>query len=300
MRGLVLLACRAFPREHRARSSDEVVDTALLAADGSAWRTAREAFSLVVAGSQQRLRAEADRPLLDGLTLLAGVLALVNLAIALAGAAYEYGLVGLFRARGAYPYPYRPEWWWIAFVLAAAGIVLGLILGKRWLALGAALASLGLLTYWARFPLKFHGVDQLSALILFPPAVPARGLWLAPAVVLALATAAAPVRRLPLTRLPLAVVAVAVLFVLSRGRVDYYFLRWPLAALVVLAVAFGAVVPRLAVLAMGAVLAAAPNGVNYLAGANPAHRHPVVGFFAAGLALAPFATFARVVRRRLT
>ena len=61
MRGLLAFACRAFPRDHRARRSDEVVDTALLAADGSAWRAAREALSLVVAGVRQRLRAESDR-----------------------------------------------------------------------------------------------------------------------------------------------------------------------------------------------------------------------------------------------
>jgi hypothetical protein len=95
-------------------------------------------------------------------------------------------------------------------------------------------------------------------------------------------------------------VAVAVLFVLAWGRVDYHLLRWTLSALVVLAIAFGALVPRLAVLAVGAVLAAAPNGVNYLAGANRARRHPIVGFLAAGLALAAFVPFARVVRRRLT
>ena len=86
MRKILLVACRAFPPEHRARRSDEVVDTALLAAGGSALGTAREALSLVIAGMRQRLRAESDRPLRDGLALLAGVLAPVNLAIALAKA----------------------------------------------------------------------------------------------------------------------------------------------------------------------------------------------------------------------
>jgi hypothetical protein len=143
-------------------------------------------------------------------------------------------------------------------------------------------------------------VDRLLTLVYFPPAFSARGMWLAPAVVLVLATAAASMRRLPLTRLPLAFAAAALLYVLARGRVDYYFLRWALAVLVVLAIAFGALVPRLAVVAVGALLAAAPNGFNNLTGANPAHRHPVAGCVVAGLALAAFVPFARVVRRRLT
>jgi hypothetical protein len=87
MRAVLAFACRAFPPDHRARRSDEVVDTALLASEGSAWRMAREALSLVVAGARQRLRAESGRSLRDGAALLAGVLALANLAIALAGIA---------------------------------------------------------------------------------------------------------------------------------------------------------------------------------------------------------------------
>ena len=85
MRGLLVFSCRAFPPDHRARHSDEVVDTALLAADGSAWRAGREAFSLVIAGYRQRLRAGSGRSVRDGAALLAGVLALVNFAVALAG-----------------------------------------------------------------------------------------------------------------------------------------------------------------------------------------------------------------------
>ena len=85
MRGLLAVACRAFPPDHRARHSDEIVDTALLAANGSRWRTAGEALSLVVAGARQRLRAESSRSMRDGAALLAGILALVNLAVALAG-----------------------------------------------------------------------------------------------------------------------------------------------------------------------------------------------------------------------
>jgi hypothetical protein len=85
MRGLLAFACRAFPRDYRARRSGELVDTALLAADGSAWRTAGEALSLVTAGLRQRARAERGRSIGDGIRLLAGVLALVNLSVALAG-----------------------------------------------------------------------------------------------------------------------------------------------------------------------------------------------------------------------
>ncbi len=300
MRGLLALACRAFPPDHRARRSDEVVDTALLAADGSALSTVREALSLVRAGIRQRLRAEADRPLRDGLALLAGVLAVVNLAVALTGAAAEQA-IPVFGSRGFYPYPYRPDWWWIAFVIAAAGIVLGLELANRRLALGAALANLGLLAYDAFSPFSQHG-GHLLDLVFVAPSFPVGRQWLAPAVVLALATAAAPLRRLPLTRLPLAAALVAALVLLAREMRpwgDFLFLRWPLAALVLLTIAFGMLVPRLTVLAVGLVLAAAPSSVTLFIGSG-IDRAAVIWSTAAGFALCAFVPFVRLVRRRLT
>jgi hypothetical protein len=300
-RRLLLVACRAFPPDHRARCSDEAVDTALLAADGSAWRTARESLSLVVAGLRQRLRAEADRPLRDGLGLLAGVLAIVNLAVALAGTAGVSPPVLPFASWAFPPYSYRPDWWWIAFTIAAAGIVLGLARGDRRLALGAALINLGFLVYDAIFPARM-GCPCFLSLIVYPQAFPARGQWVAPAAVLVLAAAGAPLRRLPLTRLPLAVVAVLALVVLSRepGGGGFYFLRWPVGGVLLLSIAFGSLAPRLTVVAVGSVIAAAPSGVSYLTG-NDYHHHPsVIGLVAAGLALGAFVPFARVVRRRLT
>ncbi len=296
MRGLLAFACRAFPPDHRARRSDEVVDTALLAADGSAWRATREALSLVVAGVRQRLRAESDRPLRDGLALLAWALALVNLAVALAGSVATNPPFVPFASRGLPPYPYRPDWWWIAFTIAAAGIVVGQVRGNRRLALGAALANLGLLAYDAIFPASI-ACPCLLPLITYPPGFPAGHEWLAPAVVLVLATATAPLRRLPLTRVPLTAVAVGAPVVMSRETWGHFlFLRWPLAAVLLLAIAFGALVPRLVVLAVGAALAAAPSGATLLIGANLPHP-AAVGFAAAGLVLVPFA---RLVRRRLT
>lgn len=296
MHRLLLLACRTFPRHHRARQSDEIVDTALLAAGGSEWRAACEAFSLVVAGLGERLRAEAGRPLRDGLTPLAWVLALVNLAIALAGAMAVNPPFLPFASWDFSPYPYRPDWWWIAFTIAAAGVVLGLVLGDRRLALGAALVNLGLLAYVA-ISAPSIGCPCLLPLIHYAPSFPAGGQWLAPGIVLALATAAAPLRRLQLNRLPLAVVAVVALVALSRESWGHFlFLRWPLAAVLMLALAFGALVPRLAVLAVGAVVAAAPSGVTLLTGVNVPHPSDV-GFVAIGLAIVPFA---RLVPRRLT
>src|SRR5581483_5715727 len=91
MRELFAVACRAFPPGHRARRSDEVVDTALLAAEGSLWGGAREAVSLVAAGMHQRLRAEAARSWRHGASLLAGVLGVVNLAVAVAGLTSGFG-----------------------------------------------------------------------------------------------------------------------------------------------------------------------------------------------------------------
>jgi hypothetical protein len=303
MRGLLALACRAFPWDYRARRSGELVDTALLAADGSPWRAAREALSLVGAGFRQRLWEESARPLRDGLALLAAVLAFVNLSVALAGAAFEYTSLRFLRARGFHPYPYRWEWWWIAFIVAAAAIVLGLVLGQRWLAVGAALANLRLLGHGVLFlPASPAGAGRLLSLTFFPPSYLGGRQWVAPAVVLALATAAAPMRRRPLRRFPLALVAALMLVVLSQERIGqcFVFLRWPLAALLVLAIALGAVLPRLAVLAVGVVLAAAPTGTIYLAGAS-LHRAPsAAGFVAAGLALGAFVPFARLFRRRLT
>lgn len=297
MRRLLAFACRAFPGDHRARRSDEVVDTALLAADGSAWRAVREAVSLVVAGMRQRLRAESDRPLRDGLAPLAWVLALVNLAVALAGASAVNPPFLPFTSRAFPPYSYRPDWWWIAFVIVAAGVGLGLVRGDRRLALGAALANLGVIAYDAIFPAHISG--GLLDLISFGPSFPQGREWLAPAVVLTLAIAAAPFRRPPLAHVPLVVGAVAVLVMLSRETFGHFlFLRWPLAGLVVLTIAFGALMPRLAVLAFGLVLAAAPSSVTLFAGSN-IDRASVIWSCAAGFVLAAFVPFARLIRRRL-
>ena len=111
MRRLLALACLAFPPDHHARCSDEVVDTALLAADGSAGRAAREALSLVVAGLRQRLRAESRRSLRDGAGLLAGVLALVNLAVAVAG--LTEGIDRPVPSDTPFNQVYVVDWWWI-------------------------------------------------------------------------------------------------------------------------------------------------------------------------------------------
>ena len=295
MRRLLAISCRAFPRCHRARQSDEIVDTALLAAHGSVGLTIREALSIVVAGVRQRLHVESNRPLRDGIALVAWVLALVNLALALAGTLAVRPPLILFSWRNFQPYPWRPDWWWIAFTLAAAGIVLGLFRGDRRLALGSALVNLGLLTFTA--VVAPNPCPCVLDLINFGPAFPTGRQWLAPAVVLALATAAAPLSRLPLTRVPLAVGVVAVLVVLSRETWGhFFFLRWPLAAVLVLAIAFGALVPRLAVLAFGAVLAAVGSGNTLLIRSDLPHPF-VVGFAAVGVALVPLA---RVVRQRLT
>lgn len=285
MRRLLLLACRAFPREHRARRSDEVVDTALLAADGSAWRTTREAVSLVVAGMGQRLRAESHRSLRDGVAVLAGVLAVFNLALALAGIAacistpekrlyylFGFGWGGSVSGNG----PYTLDWWLIAFAVAAVGVALGLMRGSRRLALGAAIANLGLVAYDAIFLAGFlQGHLKIFTFEQTPDAFPGGRQWLAGAVLLALATAVAPLRRLPLGRLPLA-------------------------ALLLLAVAFGALAPRLAALAAGATLVAAPSALVYLTEGNLHHHPSVTGFAAAALALAAFAPLVHLVRRRVT
>jgi hypothetical protein len=299
MRELLAFSCRAFPRDHRARQTDEIVDTALLAADGSAWRAARESVSLVLAGLRQRLSEESERPVRDGFALLAGVLALVNLAVALAGAAFEYTSLGLFAPSvHYYPYPYRPEWWLPSFIVVAVAIVVGLIRGDRRLALGAALANAGLIAYDPLFP-RLLSVRHSLHLMFLPPGFAVRQ-WLAGAIVLLLATAMAPLRRLPPTRLPLAFGAALGLVVLSAGKVDFFFFRWPAAAVLVLAIAFGALVPRIAILALGVALAAVPGDSIYLAGTNLDHRPPVAGLVALGLAVGLSMPFARVVRRRLT
>jgi hypothetical protein len=304
MHRFLVLACRAFPRDHRARRSDEVVDTALLAANGSKWCAAREAFSLLAAGWRERLRAEPRRSLRDGLVLLAGLLALVNLAVALAGIAlcvqrpvvYWLGQAGSF-----FRNPYVIDWWWIAFAVAAAGLVLGLVLGDRRLALSAALVNLGVIGYDAIFLTDgSHGHMRVFA---FLPALgfPGGWTWLPVAAVLALATAAAPLRRLPLSRLPLALAASVLLVVISREAAgsSFFFLRWPLAAIVVLAMACGWRGPRLAVLGIGVSLAAAPSVVGYLS-VSYAHHDPVVKWVAApGLALGVVLPLAYLTRRRL-
>ncbi len=306
MRGVLVFACRAFPQEHRARQSEEVVDTAVLAADGSAWGGAREAFSLVVAGLGQRLRAESARSVSDGAALLAGVLALVNLAVALAGitAGFHGGTMYFFHVT-SYGRPYVVDWWWIAFVLAAAAVVVGLVFGWRRLAVGAALVNLGLVGYDAIFLANGNPYDGKGHFDVFTytqtSSFPAGRQWFVAAAVLALATAAARPRRLPLTRLPLALVVVPALVVLARETWGvFFYLRWPLMAIVLLAVAFGAVAPRLAVLGIGATLAAAPCVIAYLTAPNLQHDPVVTGIVAAALAVGALLPLAYLTRRRLT
>ncbi|HUZ98902.1 MAG TPA: hypothetical protein VMU74_06040 [Gaiellaceae bacterium] len=302
---MLRLACCAFPSGHRARQSDEVVDTALLAVDGSAWRGAREALSLVAAGMEQRLRAECHRSVRDGFTPLAVVLAVVNLAVALSGVLLAADRLPLYNNAGRPPnYPFVVDWWWIAFTAAAAAIVLGLVLGNRRLAVAAGIANLALVGYDALF--LVNGTDWFSGhLAVFtygqPLAFPVGRHWLPAAIVLALATAAAPLRRLPLTNFPLTLVATVPLVVLAREIPgSFFFLLCPLAAIVALAIAFGGVAPRLAVLAVGGVLGALPSEVVYLAHGS-IHRDPFVTWaVAAVLALGLLLPLAQLARRRLT
>jgi hypothetical protein len=300
MRGVLAFACRAFPPAHRARQSDEVVDTALLAADGSARREAREAVSLVVAGLRQRLRSESDRPLRDGFTALALVLAVVNLAVALAGSTR-----GIDRSPFVNYGPYAVDLWWIVFTVAAAFIVLGLVLGNRWIAIDAALVNLGLIAFDAVFLANGNPYDGQGHFDVYTysqtSSFPGGRQWLAAAVVLAIATAAASPRRIRATRLPLILALVLALVVVARETWGvFFFLRWPLALIVLLAVAFGAVVLWLAVLGIGVTLAAAPSAVAYLTAPNLQHDPVVTAVVAAGLALGVLLPLAYLTRRRLT
>jgi hypothetical protein len=309
MRGLLAFACRAFPRDYRARRSGELVDTALLAANGSAWRATREALSLVVAGFRQRLHAtEADTSVQDGVAVLAGVFAVVNLAIALFGMSlavdpepfdHSVPCCGFF-----VPNPNAVDLWWIAFAVAAVGIVLGLALARRRLAVGAALVNLGIVGYDA-FVLAPHGTGHMNAIAPWggPDAYPLHQDWLAPAIVLALATAAAPSRRRPVFHAPLALVAAALLVVIARdnwGR-GFIFLLWPAGLVLVVAATLGWLAPRLAVVAIGVSVALAPLVVGYLNRPVWEYHSPVVTWVAApGLALGTVVSLAYLARRRLT
>ena len=315
-RRLLALSCRAFPAEHRARHSDEVLDTALLAADGSVWRTVREALSLVVAGMRQRLHAESHRSAREGLTLLAGSLALVNLAVALAGISLAIK-PPTFMGFSYFPIAsrFRLDWWWIAFAVAATAVVFGLALGKRWLAVGAAFANLGVVGYDAVFLSDNSMNDGRGHLDIFSGfgrmlTFPAERQWFAVAGVLALATLAAPLRRLPLRGLGFAAAAVLLLVVLSRVVAGgFAFLAWPTSILVVLGILFGALAPRLAVLAIGVTLAAVASSVTYVTtpwlatptGLPPVGHGPATTWIVAvGLVLGVLLPLAQLTRRRLT
>jgi hypothetical protein len=304
MREVMLLACRAFPREHRARSSEEIVDTALLAAGGSAWRATHEALWLVVAGVRQRLRAESGRSPREGATLLASVLALVNLAVALAGITARVHLDGLHPYLTPSYSPYVVDGWWVAFTVTAAAVVLGLALGDRRLALGSALANLGVVAYDAIFLVGGTPYDGRGHLDVFTytqtSSFPAGREWLVASIVLVLATAAARRSRVALARVPVTLAGVLLLVVLSRETWGaFFFLRWPLAALILLGVAFGALAPRLSILSAGATLAAVPSAVGYLTASNLHHNAAVTGIVASGLALGAVVPLAQLVRRRV-
>jgi hypothetical protein len=112
-------------------------------------------------------------------------------------------------------------------------VVLGLTLGNRRLALGAAFANLGLVAYDAIFLADNSMNDGRGHLDVFTyvrPTLsfPGERQWLSVAVVLALATALAPARRLPLESLAPALAVVLLLVVLSRETAGgFVFLRWP-------------------------------------------------------------------------
>ncbi len=311
MRAVLAFACRAFPPDHRARLSDEVVDTALLAAGGSPWGAGRESLSLVLAGVRERCRAEPRRSLRDGVTLLAGLFALVNLGVALYGISFA---VSPNPHWDDFPQPYLPnarfhdpfavDWWWIAFGVAAVAIVLGLALGNRMLAICAAVVNLGLVGYDAIF-LAGGGGGHMTVFgwLQGPDGYPVGQEWLAPAIVLALATAVAARHRHSLLRLPFALLGATVLVVLARHHSGgLIFLQWPVALLILLAVTLGWFLPRLAVVALGVSAVLAPYIVEYLTGPSWAYRAPAVTWIAApGLALGillPLVYLAR--RRRLT
>jgi hypothetical protein len=290
MRGLLVLSCRSFPSDHRARSSDEVVDTALLVADGSALRTVREALSLLLAGARQRLRAESCRSARDGALLLAGVLAIVNLAVAIAGILSGFTTwvgpsVDLWGLRyGPGSYPFVVDGWWIAFAIAGSAIVFGLVRGHRVLALSAAMVNVALVAYDASG--RSQGVTHFDVFTQ-KYGFPGSRQWLVAAVVLAVATVVARPRRLPATRLAFAVAVVGLLVWLALLAREpggaFFFLRWPLAGVILLGVAFGAVAPRFAVLAAGLTLAATPDVLVYLIGPNPyATPHPGLVMYLTG------------------
>lgn len=300
MRRLVTLACRAFPPEHRARRSDEVVDTALLASEGSVLRAARESLSLVGTGVRQRLRAESRHTPRDGLVPLAWLLATLNLAIALGGISlgihpqpYPNDFLGF---AGPVRTPYVLDWWWIAFAAAAAGVVLGLVLGSRVLALSAALANAGMLAYDA---LGVRSRMDVFTYFRPGPAFPGGWQWLVAGVVLALAIAVAQPRRLSLWRLPLALAAALLLVLLSREMSGtFFFLCWPLAVMVVLAMALGWFAPRLAVVAVGSTLVVVPIVVAYLT--SPYYHAPLVSWLVVpALVISVGVPLAQVTRRRL-
>jgi hypothetical protein len=129
---------------------------------------------------------------------------------------------------------------------------------------------------------------------------PAERQWLAVAVVLAVATAATPRRRHSLRGLLPALVGVVLLVVLSRELAGgFFFLLWPLLALIVLAMTFGAVAPRLAVLTVGLTLAAVPAVDTYLTERGYPHSAVTTWGVAVGLFLAALLPLARLARRRL-
>jgi hypothetical protein len=303
MRRLLALACRAFPPEHRARQSDEVVDTALLASRGSTIGALREALSVVGAGLSQRVRGESRRSVQDGVRLLAGVLAVVNLAVALAGVWLVSQPLPIYTEGGTVMYVFGVDWWWVSFTAAAAAIVVGLALGSRRLAVAAAIANVAIVGYDALFVV--NGTDWFSGhLSAFTyaqqTAFPVSGYWLPGAILLVLATAAAPLRRQPLKRLPLALAAALMLVLFSHEIAgSFLFLLWPLTAIVLLAVAFGGFAPRLAVLAVGGVLVAAPSVVGYST-QHTYHHSPVVTWVAAGLAIGLLLPLGKLARHRLT
>lgn len=307
-RRLLALSCRAFPPEHRARTSDEIVDTALLAADGSAWRATQEAASLVSAGVRQRLRAERGMSARSGAALVAQLLALLNLAVALCGISLVVDTPP-YRKLGWVNLIYPVDWWWIAFACSALGVVVGLALGRRGAALGAALANLAIVGYDALgLGGNIGGHFWAFATQNYVLPYPVGWAWLSAAVVLVLAVIAAPSRR-SVVRLPIVIGGAVLLDVVARAHADgFFFLQWPVVVVIALAVVFGLWAPRLAVVAIGVSLAFGPMLVFFttahlawqLGLRNPVDLTKLLALVAPCLVLGVLLPLAQLARRRLT
>jgi hypothetical protein len=249
--------------------------------------------------------------LASGAYLCAWALAIVNLAVAVYSLTVRvHVLDSPVRAVYVSPSyaPYVTDWWWLSFAAASAGLIVALAASRRWVAVSMAGASFALVAYDALLLANSDKYDGRGHFDLFTYAqtssFPGGREWLAAASVLLTATLVSGVgeatsrlrqRKALAFAFPLVVVLVAAA---RETWGAFFYLRWGVLAIVLVALFVAALAPRLTVVAAGVSLAALPSALVYVTSDNLSPGRVGAGAVLAGLTLGLILPIALLSRDR--